>query len=519
MTTSRKTKKKPPPEKVDEELLAGVERQIGILYSDTPAGFEFFYQAIQRRPLPPHAWQWVNAIYGARDNGKGIVIEAFRGSTKTTTVTITFTAYQIGLHPERANLLIQVGDDIATDNSAQIADIIANSPQWKGMFPHVEPDRERGWGAGGYEVKRTDMEYPAWRDMNSARKDPTLVGVGYKSREIIGKHPDGVLILDDIHDENNTSSDKELATVRKILTGTIFPTMTPDTLKVFIGTPWVENDCLHYAASTGEFEHIKTPVLAHTDVGDVVYAWPEKFDQADVAKQKALAGEIQFARMFLLDLEAAKGINLKAEWLHEYPSSEIGISWPVFFGIDYASTADKLKDRDRDYFVLAILRAIPGGGLVVVDGVRRHMSKGEALDTTLGYWAQYPTLRRIGVENIGKGEEFYNDLLLTKDLNGRVPPLMPVKHGRKSKGERFENWLAPRFQAARVWVADRDTEFLREFRNEWVTWPNAPHDDCLDGVYMAAAAGEGFMPGKAERTFAGEREKVENPLFAAFQRT
>jgi phage terminase large subunit-like protein len=222
--------------------------------------------------------------------------------------------------------------------------------------------------------------------------------------------------------------------------------------------------------------------------------------------------------MFLLDLEAANGVNLKGDWLHEYPASEINPSRPVIFGIDYASTADKARDKDRDYFTLAIGRAIPGGGLVLVDGVRARVSKGEALDTTIGYWAVYPTLKRIGVEKIGKGEEFYNDLLLLRDLNGKVPPLMPITHGRRSKGERFENWLAPRFQAARVWISDAATPFLREFRNEWLTWPNATHDDCLDGVYMMAAAGEGFMPGKAERTITGEKKKAENPLFA-FGRT
>ena len=218
--------------------------------------------------------------------------------------------------------------------------------------------------------------------------------------------------------------------------------------------------------------------------------------------------------MFKLDLDAAKGINLKREWIHLYPSAEINPSWPTFFGIDYASTADKLEGSKRDYFAMAIGRAIPGGGLVVVDGLRAHLSKGEALDAVIGYWAMYPTLKRIGVETVGKGEEFYNDLMLTRDLMGKIPPLIEVKHGRRSKGDRFQNWLAPRFQAGRIWLADRDTPFLKEFKDEWVAWPLAEHDDCLDGVYMLAFAGESFMPSKAERTFTGEKEKATNPLFA-----
>ena len=287
MARPRKTEAK----EADNQQLAIVNAARDIARTFTPEGFEAFYVLVHNTPLPPHARKWVHAIMEAKRNGKGIVIEAFRGSTKTTTVTITFTAWCIGLNPARANLLIQVGDDIATDNTRQIADIIENSPIYKMVFPDVVPDKALGWGAGGYEVRMTEerMPYADWRRRNAARKDPTLVGVGYKSREIIGKHPDGLLIVDDIHDENNTSSEREMETVRKILTGTIFPTMTPDTLAIFIGTPWRENDCLKYVESTGEFEHIKTPVYEVVE-GEKVYAWPSKFGEPDVETAEETGG-------------------------------------------------------------------------------------------------------------------------------------------------------------------------------------------------------------------------------------
>src|SRR3989304_475921 len=204
-----KKKLQPPPEPVvldldiPEEAIAFVERMTdeearGVLLqakallarqSDSPAGFAAFYEVITGEKLPAHTQRWVEELYAVKNAGekKGIVIEAFRGSTKTTTLTILFTAYRIGKEPQRANLLIQVGDDIAADNTAQVADLIANNAGWKLVFPSVEPDRERGWGAGGYEVKRTDVSYSEWRQLNAQRKDPTLVGVGYKSREIMGK--------------------------------------------------------------------------------------------------------------------------------------------------------------------------------------------------------------------------------------------------------------------------------------------------------------------------------------------
>jgi hypothetical protein len=179
-------------------------------------------------------------------------------------------------------------------------------------------------------------------------------------------------------------------------------------------------------------------------------------------------------------------------------------------GVDYASTMDKLKHKDRDFFVLVIARAIPGGGIVIIDGVRKHLSKGEGIQTVLAYMNMYPTLQQIGVEAIGSGKEFYNDLLLANDIGGRVPPLIPITHGRRSKGDRFENWLAPRGQAARIWFSNVENEFLRSFYDEWLSWPNAQHDHTIDGVYMCAVAGEGYMPSTARRSLFKKKQQ-NNP--------
>ena len=492
----------------DKQEFARVVLLPAVANEFSPRGYGAAFELFYGMRITEHGEKWVQDIFDDYEQGKGTVIQAFRGSSKTTTLTIGFAAFFIGHHPELSNLLIQVGDGIAQDNTEAIADLIANNDGYKAVFPSVEPDYDKGWGAAGYEVKRTDIPYERWRQQNAQRKDPSFVGLGYQSRSIIGKRPTGLLLVDDIHDENNTRSHRELTKVIKIVTGTIFPTMTPQTWRVFVGTPWVEKDTLGYVGATGEFNTHRTPVYT-----DGKPTWPERFSEEEIQKQKNLNGQLEFARMFLLDLEATKGINLKAEWLHEYPADQIGASWPVYMGIDYASTADKLKNKDRDYFAMAIGKAIPGGGLVIIDGYRGHVSKAEAMKTTASYAAMYPMLQLIGVENIGKGEEFYNDLLLTIDVAGKPLPLMAIAHGRKSKGERFEGWLAPRFQASRIWISDTPSPYLREFRNEWVSWQSGgEHDDCIDGVYMCAVAAEGVLPSFNERTYTAHRHtKSVNP--------
>ncbi|MDH5507804.1 MAG: hypothetical protein OEZ02_11350, partial [Anaerolineae bacterium] len=285
---------------------------------DSPRGFANFYQVVFGRPAPQHALdEWVAPLYAAQAAGRGTVIEAFRGSAKTTTLTIAFTAFRIGLEPHKSNLLVQVGDEAAKDNTQQIADLIAHNPGWKLVFPQVRPDYAAGWGGSGYEVQRSDMDYADWRRLcaNTKGKDPTFVGLGYQSRAIIGRHPTGMLLIDDIHDEHNTRSARELEMVLKIVTGTILPTVTPASWKIVVGTPWASNDVLAYAKSTGRFDAVRTPILRENG-GAKQPVWPAMFPAEEIEKQRQLAGEIEFGRMFLLDLQAAAGVHLKREWLH-----------------------------------------------------------------------------------------------------------------------------------------------------------------------------------------------------------
>ena len=449
---------------------------------DDEEGYSHFFWCVFGKELPQHAKEWVKSVYDAKNLRKGRVIEAFRGSAKTTIVTIGFTLFRIGHDPTKANLLIQVGDDTANTNTKAIADIIENNPGWKLVFTNIIPDKELGWSANGYQVKDTSLDYGEWRRKNADRKDPSLLGFGYRSGSLIGKRPTGVLIIDDINDINNTSSQKENEATISVLTSTIFPARTPTSWTIFIGTPWTPNDVLSYVKATGEFIASKTPIL-----NDGESVWPERFSLEDINSQKAVSGSIEFARMYMLDLSAAAGTHLKREWLHKYPNDKIDVHWPCYFGVDYASAT--AGQTDRDYFALAIGRLTPQGTIIVVDGFRDRVSQGEA-EMKLKALADMYRPALIGIENIGKGEEFYGLMLRTSSL-----PLMPCHTGRRSKADRFEKQMAPLFEYSRAWVSDAQTPFLQAFENEWLLFPNAEHDDTLDSVYwMLTIAQNNIMP-------------------------
>lgn len=457
--------------------------------TDSIEGFLTFYDFVHDQALPEHAIEWVEKLYEAKEQGLGIVIEAFRGSTKTTTFT-TFIAHQIGLYPHKANLLLQVSDETAKDNSQIIADIVEYNNGFKFFFPHIVPDKTKGWSASGYEVMDATLPYEDWRRKNSDRKDPTLLGLGRTSHGIIGKHPNGVCLIDDIDDETSTASDRERAKTRKILTGTIFPTFRPETTKVVIGTPWTLDDTIAYVKSTGQFLSCLTPVIKD---GEPV--WPEVFSLEQIEKEKALAGEVEFARMFLLDLTAATGLTLKVAWLHYYPHEEIDPTWPEWMGVDYASTSDKQKkDAERDFFAMCWGKITPGRTLIVIDGYAGKISQQDAYQKLIAQVQQLLYLQQIGIESISKGEEFYELLRLAPEFL----PLFPIPSHTglaRSKGGRFEKVLSPMFQRADVMLSTKITPFLKVFKDQWTTWdsPHYVHDDALDAVWMMVKAAEGYV--------------------------
>jgi len=493
-----------------------LDRLREVIRSDDPDGFARFYEAIYNVSIPAHALEWVRQAYAAREHQKGIVIEAFYGSTKTTTMN-AMQAYQIGLHPEKAYLRIQEGDKNAYDNSAAVASIIEHNVGFKLCFPNVVPDKERGWGASGYEVKLASADYNEWRRLNAARKDPTFLGLGITSGALIGKHPDGMLLLDDIDTEENTTSDRERQGVRDILTGTVFSRISPaETWTWMIGTPWNEQDSIHYVLSTQRFEHAKTPIEV-----DGVPTWPEKFPPDAISLSRDMMGPVKFARGMMLDLEAAKGHTLKEAWLGSYPSDQIDEKWPVFMGVDYASTADALKRKERDFFAIAIMRLSPRGELVLVDGYRGQISQAEAEQKLMSVVAVYPTLQQVGVETIGKGEEYYELMMRAKVFL----PLMPIpshKGEARKKGGRFENVLAKLFQRGSVKVSNSPNPFVRSFKDEWLSWDGTQsgHDDTLDAVYMAVRAAEGYIslptlqPQPGHNPYFGVAPKKPNPYAA-----
>jgi len=488
-------------------------------------GFALYYTLSTGYEMPPHAWKkWIPGMFYALEQGyKDIGIEAFRGAIKSS-VFASWLSYQHGLAAHLENMVIQIGDPSANDTTKWISNTIEHSEIFRAAFPHVVPDKPQGWGADGYCVKDTRYDEDEWLNRMRSR-DPSLLGAGYKSSIIIGKHPRRFLWIDDIHNARNTRSARELMAVKETYSKDIRNIRTKDTIVLWSFTPWVHEDLYYMVKQNKKFYHILTPATKNAEwPGESV--WPSEYSEERLQEihDDPAVGPITFAQMMLCNIDAKKGQTLPGEWISGFPASEIKPNWKTVIGVDYASIQEKQNLKGRDKFSLAVGKIHPVSGLIIlIDGFEDHVLQAEAEQVTIGWLDKYKrTLFRCGIEKLGKGEEFAYNMLRRYGRGIR-----PQGVGGKGKGERFEKQLGPAFFDGRIMIAE-DTgastylpinyKYIDIFVTQWLMWDSTESypDDTLDAVWHMARAAKGFMMvGADKQDFPHDiQKKTKNPVLA-----
>jgi hypothetical protein len=496
-------------------------------------GFCAYYEIKFKREVPPIVeYIWAPEYVEAFNEHTGVLVEGHRGSGKSTFL-ITWIEYLTGKRPVGSSQIIRINAQQANEADELISSTIEHNPAWAYCFPNVVPDKDKGWSQGGRFIK--DLEvcgedgfgYGKWVAMCASDHlaEPSFLCSGITSRDFIGKHPSNGQYYDDLHDEGNTRSAREMQEIVDIIEKNIVPTWTRPDARPVLGvacTLWSPRDGYHALLRTGIFKHVKTPIYVSAErpllqVGDkwIEPKWIRKYPISEIDGQKIIPlwdkygadmirqlkkqNPVYFGLMYLCDLQSAQGKVLKEEWLHEFPVEKLNPSYPVYFGIDFASTEDKLKEKDRDYFALAVLQALPWGGSVLIDGFREHLGFLEAIERVKLFATRYPSLVTVGVEKWGSGEKFKEALLYNSQLPVVAFPFegAPVR----SKGQRYQYEMAPMFTDGRLWIPDVKKPFHEQFKQEWITWDGGKtitgHDDCLDAVYVACGVAQGHLMPRA----------------------
>jgi len=494
-----------------------------IVYSDTPEGFIYFYYFVAKKewPLPGHCIPWILGFYEAREKGMNLAVEAARGLLKSTIFSIYMTVYQTALHPDLETVIVQASEGLANDNSAAIANIIEYNAGFKVLFPHVKPDKPQGWGAkGGYEVKNIDMDYAGFRKLRTV--SPSILATTYKSANVQGRHPRMLGILDDINNSKNSRYPRELQTVKLAVDQEILPAFDRVMMRIDVFTPWRDGDIGDTAKNQEDTLHIRTPIYKLDENGQLTDepVWPKEKPKEWIERIRKRVAPHVFAQMQLCDLKGAEGRILKREYLKYIEVEEIPTDIKVYIACDYASVAKDQALKGRDYFALAVVGIMGSGDnsfLVLLDGVRKHVDRAEAEQIFMNWCSLYHKqgrLIRAGIEKHGKGEEFA-DAMMRAAQGWKVKQLTT---GNKSKGERFENQLAPVMMGDRFRITTAPGTFVDQFVDEYLSYDGMGTytDDTLDAVYYCIRLAKGFINWKDDDVLYGspiKRIVQKNPLF------
>lgn len=375
--------------------------------------------------------------------------------------------------------------------------MIADQVRWKYIFPNVAPDVERAWGVEAMWLKRTDLAYDQWRQVIGERMDPSIRCIGYKSR-VRGAHPATLVVVDDIHNDENAFSERELVRVKTFVNAELRYAMQPHfPFELWAGTPFHEEDV--YAEKLKEgYDYILTPAALDQDgrpgwPGTPV--WPEGLPAEEIQRRFETdpTGGAIFRREMLCDVSSS---DLGQMPYQVFPHKEIVFDWPVWAGVDFASVPEPgARSRHRSHTAIAHLTKHPRGMGIVRGGELGQWTQGQTEEAMLRTQNRYTNFQFMGFDQGGKGELFLENLL---SRNPNLTTVIPAPSGSKGKVQRIWEDLGPHLRNGSLMFSDDDTPFLRAARDFCRRFPNMPHPgsaqwDVMDSIHIAWRAMSGAL--------------------------
>jgi len=321
-------------------------------------------------------------------------------------------------------------------------------------------------------------------------------------------------VIDDIHDRDNASSEKERKAVVDILVKTILKTVIKkndkmDTWLIAVGTPWAQDDAYYTMKNTGQYNFISIPAMVtakESDEGavycdgknrdgvifeDIVGWWklnfPEYFGINSVIKERA-DGKASFWQMIMLDLVTSSTGRLK---YYEFPQDRINQDWVMIGGADPTNVFSENVENKGSFFALAYVAKNPLGGAIIVDGVLERCSQLQAENYILSAQSRFTGWQFTAVENIAGGAGFIQTLQRNAMIRVVASGLKGISDAKiRSKKDRWINDAARWFEDGTVKISSADTPFLNALRRLFDKFYDLDpkHDysfDAGDAVYHA----------------------------------
>jgi phage terminase large subunit-like protein len=398
---------------------------------------------------------------------KGVILEP-RGAGKTTILTTGFLPWLIATRPDIRIGLFSQKDKKAEAMSSAIMGIMSESPEFIEIFGNLRGDHK--WTASEWMVKGS----PHYKTNNATM----ITGGAAQSSGGVSKRFD-LLILDDVLDENNTSTIDQRDKIETWFWKTLKPTQAAEGCAILvIGTRWVEDDLYQKLIEDNKWPALIVPALSvDGETGEETSYWPEVWPLERLYAEREDVGWDNFACSYLNDISGLReGTIFRRDWWKDqyFETLPNDRTYVFTMGIDLASS-----ERERaDWTTRVIVAQDSQNEHWVLHHERTKTDSGHREFVEGGWrWAQdhgYP-ISRIVIENNQHQSTLVQQLLKETSL--------PVVGRRADVDKRTRaRATAARYESHRV--HHHESLRGRELETEMLGFPKG-HDDLVDALGLA----------------------------------
>jgi predicted phage terminase large subunit-like protein len=371
-----------------------------------------------------------------------------------------FPAYYLGRHPDRSIIAASYASELAIDFGRKVRNLVA-APVYQAIFPQAKMAS----------------------DSASAHRFSLLNGGGYfalgAGGAITGRGANLLLIDDPTKSAADANSDAYRRSLHEWFESTAYTRLQGDSAAiVIIATRWHMDDLPGWLLREHPEENwsvLSLPAIAETDEGwrqEGDALWPKRFPLRTLNRTRATVGGAAWASLYQGQPAAAEGAIFKRDWWRFWTEATL----PARFEQTVLSIDSAYKTgRENDYSVGLIL-AVGTNGFYVLDVSRKRLEF-PALKREIEMLAMKWKPDQILVEDKASGMSLLQEL--------RVGTRLPIQAIKVDTDKVTRaNACTPLTESGRVFLPAA-APWLTDFLEEISSFPNAPHDDCVDAFSQA----------------------------------
>ncbi len=172
------------------------------------------------------------------------------GSGKSLAMSVIYPTWALGIDPTYTIAGVSASEGLVKGFQRAAMEIVEHSPAYRSVFPKVRPDKDGGWS------NERGMFVTGRRPGNP---DPSYAAYGFSSKELVGKHAK-ILLLDDLHDRENSATSGQREKVRDGYFNTLMGRADPSGARIIVaGRRWAIDDLYGELIKLGEFVVLQLP--------------------------------------------------------------------------------------------------------------------------------------------------------------------------------------------------------------------------------------------------------------------